>query len=684
MLAKTGGLPMNNRLPLANLKTRALCVLTLWVTYSAHLFIMPIWMFVMIAIIGVSRFYADYKSLPPLSRWVKALVIAALFITLNFYYGRPLTSEFFIALLISFVGLKLIELHSIRDIKFLVFADFYLILSALILVQELWIIPYMLVAIMTNLNVLLYINAPQASLRTTGKKSLQLLLIALPVSLVLFYIFPRVSEPLWRVLSASTPKSGIGDSMSPGAISNLLMDESTALRVRFLQAPPVLNGYWKGVILDFYSGMSWSAFNAEQQNLPPLTELTSERDADYEVMIEPRSIRWLFYIGTPKAGLPQLRFASNAGLQSSTKTPLHQRFSYALQLSSKKELMLSPNAFKRYLQIPEQANPKLKAWANKYFLMHNKHVGDYIKFLGDYVHNNNYWYSLRPPKLLQNRQQMDQFWFDTQSGFCEHYTSAFAFILRTVGIPSRVVLGYYGGAWNPYGEYLSIKQSNAHSWIEYWTEGDGWKRLDPTTFINPSRIDPELLIASLNRQQTNADTLTLTHSLFMQIDLYWESTQYFMQRWLLFYNQEHQKALFEQIGIASWDYNKLIQSSIGMLIGFFIFFTALFHFWSNMTPDPFHTALKRLKRQFQRLGIQTPPDATLHILCTTLKKYYPSCTQSADDFLERYDILRLSPKSSKISQSKHATAKLLLQFAKTLKSVRPVHPNFTHQNRADH
>lgn len=663
--------------PLASLRTRALCVFTLWVTYSAHLFIMPVWMFVMIAIIGGFRFYADYKSLPPVPVWIKVLAIAALFITLKFYYGRPLTSEFFIALLISFVGLKLIELHSVRDIKFIVFANFYLILSALILVQELWIIPYMLIAIIANLCLLLYLNAPAASLRSTGKKSLQLLLMALPVSLVLFYVFPRISEPLWSVLSASTPKTGIGDSMSPGAISALFKDESTALRVRFIRSSPVLNGYWKGVILDFYSGSSWSAFGAHQQTLPPLPELSSADKANYEVMIEPRSTRWLFYIGTPKAGLPKLGFTPNAGLLSNGKTLLNQRFNYALQINSNDTTPVNDYSLNRYMQLPAQSSPKLKAWAKKNFLSHNKNVPEFINFLSQYIYQNNYWYTLNPPRLLQNRQQMDQFWFDTQTGFCEHYTSAVVFILRSVGIPSRVILGYYGGDWNPYGEYLDIKQSNAHSWLEYWTEDRGWQLLDPTTFINPAHIDPELLLASLNRQQINNGTLNINHSILMQLGLYWESTQYFMQRWLLFYNQEHQKTLFNQVGITSWDYSRLLQSSIGILIGFFILFALLFHWWSKVTQDSLYKALKRLKRQFQRLGIQTPPDATLQKLCITLKERYPSCAQSADDFLKQYEMLRLTAEFREISQSKHATETLLLEFTKKLEKLQPVNSTAT-------
>src|SRR3990167_5554886 len=96
---------------------------------------------------------------------------------------------------------------------------------------------------------------------------------------------------------------------------------------------------------------------------------------------------------------------------------------------------------------------------------------------------------------------MDSFWFDTQKGFCEHYASAVTFILRAAGIPARAILGYYGGKWNPITHSITMQQYNAHAWLEYWQEGEGWKLLDPSSFISRNRIDTNIQV----RQQEQLD-----------------------------------------------------------------------------------------------------------------------------------------------------------------------------------
>ena len=86
-------------------------------------------------------------------------------------------------------------------------------------------------------------------------------------------------------------------------------------------------------------------------------------------------------------------------------------------------------------------------------------------------------YTLEPPRLADNA--VDEFLFSTRKGFCEHYASAFTVVMRAAGIPARVVTGYQGGEFNPYGDYLIVRQSDAHAWSEVWIEGRGWRRVDP-------------------------------------------------------------------------------------------------------------------------------------------------------------------------------------------------------------
>ncbi len=69
------------------------------------------------------------------------------------------------------------------------------------------------------------------------------------------------------------------------------------------------------------------------------------------------------------------------------------------------------------------------------------------------------------------------------------------FVLRAAGIPARIVIGYQGGEFNPAGNYLTVRQLDAHAWVEYWVAGRGWVSVDPTFQVAPERIELGLVEA---------------------------------------------------------------------------------------------------------------------------------------------------------------------------------------------
>ena len=67
-----------------------------------------------------------------------------------------------------------------------------------------------------------------------------------------------------------------------------------------------------------------------------------------------------------------------------------------------------------------------------------------------------------------------------RSGNCEYFAAAMAVMLRSVGIPARVVGGFQRGDWNPYGGYFMVRMKDAHSWVEAFLDGPGWVTFDPS------------------------------------------------------------------------------------------------------------------------------------------------------------------------------------------------------------
>ncbi|WP_163009791.1 transglutaminase-like domain-containing protein, partial [Pseudomonas viridiflava] len=85
-------------------------------------------------------------------------------------------------------------------------------------------------------------------------------------------------------------------------------------------------------------------------------------------------------------------------------------------------------------------------------------------------------YTLKPDSL--GNDSIDEFLSSSRRGFCAHYAGAMTFVLRSAGIPARVVAGYQGGELNPEGQYLTVRQFDAHAWVEYWQPDVGWRSVD--------------------------------------------------------------------------------------------------------------------------------------------------------------------------------------------------------------
>ena len=89
-------------------------------------------------------------------------------------------------------------------------------------------------------------------------------------------------------------------------------------------------------------------------------------------------------------------------------------------------------------------------------------------------------YSLEFGDSVLGQDPVDNFIFGDKLGNCQHFATAFCFLLRGMGIPARVVNGYMMGEWNDIGGFFTVRQSNAHAWVEVFFPKSGWVTFDPT------------------------------------------------------------------------------------------------------------------------------------------------------------------------------------------------------------
>lgn len=641
--------------------------------FLPHLTSSPWWLSLLAVTAIGYRLVASYRNYPLLSWGSRLILVLVALILLAWHYGSIFTAGFFIGTLVTFFWLKVIELHKLRDLRVMILVSFFVIFTALVVHTKLWIWLYLIIAVIANVSLLLKLDVPTARLSQITRPSLKLMLLAIPVSFLLFFIFPRIANPLWQVNAPQEGEISFTEEISPGALSSLFPSNKTVMRITFKREQARPDMYWYGLFLTYYDGITWKANLFGDFNFHTLPLLTSKERADYEVLLEPHETKWLFYLKNPDSGWPKLQFSSSSGLTRFGGKEIFQRFAYALRTQKATYKPLSHLERNLNLQLPKNANPKLRAWANKEMAQAKSDTKTFINQVLLHIHNQPYWYRLKPKAIGQDKNQLDRFWFETREGYCEHYASAFAFILRAAEVPARVVVGYFGGEWNPAGNYLNVRQKDAHAWVEYWQNDIGWTRVDPTHYIAQKRIEDKILEQNQRESAlyTNWEEYRTKIPWLAEFELQLASIKFFMERWLLFYNQERQQTLLEAFNLGAWNWKILLQ------VWFISIFVILFLGWlwaqrKRQRLDPLRKEYHRLQQELARFNVHTAPPSSLRKQWQELTQKNPNTAPLVNEYLSRYEALRLKKKDGDHPFNRKATQALLKSFRKKLKQLRLV------------
>ena len=415
-------------------------------------------------------------------------------------YGTLLGRDAGVSLIVVMFCLKLLEMRWYRDAALILYLSFFIMVANFLFSQTLLMAGYMVICI------IIVIMALQALNRTDGGTNLKqllrnasvMLLQAIPLMLILFVFFPRLAQPLWRMPTSVTGTTGISDSMTPGDIGSLVTFTEPAFRVEFSGNVPASSElYWRGLVFSRFDGLTWSRARPRFQDNNEVT--FSGKRYDYQILLEPHRRNWLYALEMPESMSEVARTTNEYTWERSFA--LRSKLAYKLTSYSNSNfgLTLSDSEREQNLSLPGDANPQARRWAQQVFLELNASQQDYIDTILKRINSQSYVYTLNPGVMSEDT--VDDFWFNKQRGFCEHYAGAFVFLMRAAGIPARVVTGYQGGDMNPYADYMLVRQSNAHAWTEVWLEGRGWVRMDPTAAIHPSRVEVDLSQAWSQREQ---------------------------------------------------------------------------------------------------------------------------------------------------------------------------------------
>ncbi len=460
---------------------------------------------------------------------------------------------------------KLIEMHQKRDIYVMLSLCFIMSMVAFLYDQSVLSTLYVSTVLLVAVGALVAVNRSPFEQRAASTAKLAVLIAAqaLPLAVILFAVFPRIA-PLWAVpLQNNVSSTGVSDEMSPGDIAQLGRSGDLAFRVQFSSHLPPLheNLYWRGLVLDDFDGTTWSRTRASSsygsatqlQNFQYNWEnrvLAEGEPLQYNVIMEATQQPWIF--GLHLAQPIENNLYQSRNFEIFNNGIITQRISYDLLSfqTNKTDLFLLDSQRSRNTSLPDTGNPESREFARQLRASVDSDL-DYVYQVLAHFQQNPFFYTLNPRTLDQDR--VDNFLFSTREGFCEHYASSFAFLMRAAGIPSRVVVGYQGAEYNPFEDYLMVYQYNAHAWNEVWLEGEGWVRFDPTAAVSPERIrlgpeaalrdDPAFMEEALFSSMRFGGFGGVMNSLRLRFD----AIEYEWNRRVVNYDQDTQFELFEQL-----------------------------------------------------------------------------------------------------------------------------------------
>ena len=358
----------------------------------------------------------------------------------------------------------------------------------------------------------------------------QIFIFSIPLALILFFVFPRI--PIYNPLSKNiTPIASIGfsDEVHPGDFAHLLGNTTPVFRATFRKkSPKYSNMYWRGAVLNKVDGFSW--IRGKQGGIRENKAAKGSIKFNYQVDFAQLKESFIFLLekNTNLVNLSRGQIMPMGG-ETFKIRPFNQKISYRGQVSNVTPYNLPPKAKRRYLQLPSNISKRVKGLAEEIKQNTDSFESKVNGILQEFK-NNEFVMSTNPGNLEGDR--LDKFLFESRKGYCEHYASATAILLRIMNIPSRLVVGFHGGIFNPLGKYFTLRTRDAHAWVEAWNKQNGWVRIDPMSSVAPERLT--LGIDALLSGETLTNKTNAKESKFK---IWWKKTWFALD--LIYYKLGH-------------------------------------------------------------------------------------------------------------------------------------------------
>ena len=627
-------------------------ITALTLVLAPHLPRLPIWFSLLYLATAMERLSHFFVKRKPVPAWIRFALTFGALIGVAATYGRVLGRQPGIALLCVMLALKLLETYRRRDIYMVITIAYFVVVTQFLQSQSFYMVGYMLGTVIFITGTLIVVElqpsrqlTPRGSaLLSTGlfshlKNASWMLAQGVPLMIALFLLFPRFPSPMWGLpQDALDGKTGISDEMAPGLISELFIDDSAAFRVRFQGPVPALSQlYWRGPVLWNFDGLTWTRPDFAIRSPAKIDPARITDPIVYEITQEPTQRHWMFALDIPVIAPPKAWLQLDHTIYQ--RRPIIDLTTYVMHSDPDYKVDVKLMLVLRHaaLALPPDRNPRTLALAQQW-----RAEGDddrtIVRRALRMFNQQMFEYSFNPPPL--GIDTVDDFLFETRNGYCEYYASAFTVLMRSAGIPARVITGYQGGYNNIDAGYVLVRNSDAHAWSEVWLEGDGWVRIDPTAQVAPERIFAGALSAIPGRR--NAFDFSWLRAARNRLD----SLHNFWNQWVLKFDIARQRALLRPIGIDNFETRHAVIILIVISTGFIGFIMRVL--WRAQWLggfDPVARVYARFCRKLERSGLSRQPAEGPRDFGLRAMHRFEHCEHAIETIINCYIALRYGKKN---------------------------------------
>ncbi len=603
-----------------------------------------------------------YKQKP--NAWLaNGLAAIALIIMLS-SIGFKDTVVLFVAMLLLSCVFKLLQAKTKQHYQLIITLTFFSLSAVYLFSQTIFTTLIISTLYVLNFAVLGLLESSH-SLKLSSKQSAKIMLLAFPLAVVLLLFLPKLPA-FWQLPGPKMAQTGLSEQVDPFDIAKLSNSDELVFRAKFDDNSPSTPYYWRAIVHDEFDGKAWKTSSfLKQAMMLPSQNSSNGNTTQYSIIAEPAMADWLYGIGYANSDNENV-ISNSVGLlrKKQYKSKVLQYSVSTEPLSSKKLNNIEQRFYKTLTVSNNQKSYQLAQQLKN----SSANADELFNKLLDYFSQNNFSYTLTPTPMLGD-DTLDQFMFNNKRGFCGHYASAAAFIFRSAGVPARVVSGYLGGEYNQSNDYITVRQYDAHAWVEVYTNA-GWRIFDATAVVAPERLNGSLSqSAALNDEFKNNINFGLV-SLSNYAAINWlrlelENLDYQWSSWVLGFDKNKQQDL-----LASLFGNTYIWLvPLGVIIVLILSFSAYFIYINRpkvTTKQPplvneYYQLLKWANKQAINYPENAPPVQTLlHI-----SQHAPYAEQQITAFCHLFEQVRYARQP--FTKERKNQAKDLIKLIKSIK-----------------